>query len=423
MMTAKFSRREALRRTAAVAAASLSPGARFAGAAAPLRALSRSGEIDAILQAGVDAGEAPGVVAMVATESSVVYQGAFGARAVGAAAKMSEDTVFRIASMIKLLTSVAAMQLVERGKLSLHEPAARIDPTLGSPQVLTGFDAKGVPQLRPARREITLHDLLTHTSGFSYPLWDQNMHRYLEAAHSHPGLPHTPLMFDPQTRWAYGGSLDRVGRLIEIAGGKPLDLYFREQITGPLGMSDTGFSITAAQRAREAGLHVRQADATLVAKPPEKPVVRKVFSGGGGIYSTAPDYLTLLQALLNGGSLAGNGILRPETVAAMSTNQIGDLEAGILKTTNPNLSNDVDFFPGNRLRWGYGHMINLDPVPDGRKAGSLTWAGLFNTYYWIDPAARLAGVIMMQILPFADTKALDLYRKFERGVYRAMQPA
>ena len=423
MMTAKFSRREALRRTAAVAAASLWPGARFAGAAMPLRALSRSGEIDAILQAGVDTGEAPGVVAMVATEGSVVYQGAFGARAMGAAAKMSEDTVFRIASMIKLLTSVAAMQLVERGKLSLHEPAARIDPTLGSPQVLIGFDAKGVPQLRPARREITLHDLLTHTSGFTYPLWDQNMHRYLQAARSHAGLPHTPLMFDPQTKWAYGGSLDRVGRLIEIAGGKPLDLYFREHITAPLGMSDTGFSTTAAQRVREAGLHVRQADGTLVAKPPEKPTVRKVFSGGGGIYSSAPDYLTLLQALLNGGSLAGNSMLRPETVAAMSTNQIGDLEAGILKTTNPNLSNDVDFFPGNRLRWGYGHMINLDPVPDGRRAGSLTWAGLFNTYYWIDPAARLAGVIMMQILPFADTKALDLYRKFERGVYRAMQPA
>ena len=422
MMTARFSRREALRRTAAVATASLLPGARFAGAAVPLRALSPRGEIDTILQAGIDAGEAPGVVAMIATESSVVYQGAFGARAMGAAAKMSEDTVFRIASMIKLLTSVAAMQLVERGRLSLHEPAARIDPTLGSPQVLTGFDAKGVPQLRPARREITLHDLLTHTSGFSYPLWDQNMHRYLEAARSHPGLPHTPLMFDPQTKWAYGGSLDRVGRLIEIAAGKPLDLYFREQITGPLGVSDTGFSITAAQRAREAGLHVRQADGTLVAKPPEKPVVRKVFSGGGGIYSTVPDYLALLQALLNGGSLAGNSILRPETVAAMSTNQIGDLEAGILKTTNPNLSNDVDFFPGNRLRWGYGHMINLDPVSDGRKAGSLTWAGLFNTYYWIDPAARLAGVIMMQILPFADTKALDLYRKFERGIYRAMQP-
>jgi len=148
-----------------------------------------------------------------------------------------------------------------------------------------------------------------------------------------------------------------------------------------------------------------------------------VFSGGGGIYSTAPDYLTLLQALLNGGGLRETSILRPETVALMSENQIGNLEAGILKTTNPALSNDVDFFPGARLRWGLGHMITVAPVPGGRKAGSLTWAGLFNTYYWIDPATRIAGVIMMQILPFADRQALKAYRQFEHGVYRALGPA
>jgi CubicO group peptidase (beta-lactamase class C family) len=422
-MTAKFSRREALLRAAAMATASAMPGARFARADVPPRVLSRSGEIDAILQAAVDKAEVPGVVAMVADERSVIYRGAFGVRGSDAAAKMSADTVFRIASMVKLLTSVAAMQLVERGKLGLDEPAAKIDPTLGSPQVLTGFDAKGVPQLRPAQKPITLRNLLTHTSGFSYPLWDANALRYLKAAYSHSGLPHRPLMFDPQAKWAYGGSLDRVGRLIEIVSGKTLDLYFRDHIADALGMKDTGFSITEQQRAREARLHVRQADGTLVPQPVEKAKARKVFSGGGGIYSTAPDYLTLLQALLNGGNLAGKSILRPETVAAMSANQIGDLEAGILKTTNPALSNDVDFFPGLRLRWGLGHMINLDPVPDARKAGSLTWAGLYNTYYWIDPASRIAAVIMMQILPFADTRALDLYRKFERGVYRALQPA
>src|SRR6202035_751968 len=371
-MTPKLSRREALLRTAAIAAAM--PGARFARADIAPRTLSRSGEIDAILQAAVDAAEVPGVVAMVASERSVIYHGAFGVRGSDAAAKMSADTVFRIASMVKLLTSVAAMQLVERGKLKLDEPAANIDPSLGSPQVLTGFDAKGVPQLRAARRPITLRDLLSHTSGFSYRLWDANVVRYLDAARNKPALPRTPLMFDPQTRWAYGGSLDRVGRLIEIVSGKTLDRYFRDHIAGPLGMKDTGFSVTEQQRAREARLHVRQADGTLVVRPVEKPSVRKVFSGGGGIYSTAPDYLTLLRALLNEGTLAGKSILRPETVAAMSANQIGDLEAGILKTTNPALSNDVDFFPGLRLRWGLGHMINLDCVPVGGKAGRLTRA-------------------------------------------------
>ena len=393
------------------------------GFAAPPRKPLQREEIDAALQAMVSAGEIPGVVAMAANEASVVYQGAFGLRSMAAAAPMSTDTIFRIASMVKLLTSVAALQLVERGKLKLDEPAGSIDPTLGSPQVLIGFDAKGVPQLRPAQKPLTLRNLLTHTSGFSYPLWDSNVLRYLKFARGHSDLPRMPLMFEPGTRWAYGGSLDRVGRMVEIAGGQSLDAYFRDNITGPLGMIDTGFSITEQQRARQASLHVRKVDGKLVAQPLEKPKLPSVPSGGGSLYSTAPDYLALLQALLNGGSFRGAGILKPETVALMSTNQIGDIEAGKLKTTNPALSNDVDFFPGARLRWGLGHMINAGAVTGGRSAGSLTWAGLFNTYYWIDPGLRIAGVIMMQILPFADPLALKAYRQFERGISQAFRPA
>ena len=336
---------------------------------------------------------------------------------------MSTDTVFRIASMVKLLTSVAAMQLVESGKLSLDDPADKVDPELAAAQVLTGFDAKGNPQLRPPLRPITLRNLLTHTSGFSYPLWDETAKRYYAVAGKTKGLPRRPLFFDPDSKWSYGGGIDKVGRLVEIASGEPLDRYFRSRICQPLGMKDTGFEINAAQRAREANLHVHKTDGTLLAKPLEKPNEPHSHSGGGGIYSTAPDYLTLLQALLNGGSLNGVQLLKPATVALMSSNQTGDIEAGHMKTTSPALSNDVDFFPGVRLRWALGHMMNLDPVKDGRKAGSLTWAGLYNTYYWIDPTSNAAGVIMMQILPFADTRAVDLYRKFERGVYRALKPA
>ena len=422
-MTGQLNRRDTLLRAAAVAAVSLIPGAAIPGRAAQPRAPSPDGEIDAILQARVDAAEVPGLVAMAATKDSVIYQGAFGVRAKGAAARMSADTVFSIASMTKLLTSVAAMQLVERGKLMLDEPAARVDPTLDAPLVLDGFDAKGAPQLRPARKPITLRHLLTHTSGFSYQLWDENVARYNKAARNNPALPRTPLMFDPGARWAYGGSLDRVGRLVEIASGQTLDRYFHDNILGPLGMNDTAYSITDKQRARQASLHLRKPDGTLAAQPSVKRAEPKVFSGGGGICSTAPDYLTLLRALLNGGGLAGKSILRPQTVALMSTNQIGNIDSGILKTTNSGLSNDVDFFPGVRLRWGLADMINIDPVPDGRRAGSQTWAGLYNTYYWIDPASRIAGVIMMQILPFADQRALNVYRLFERGIYRAHKPA
>jgi CubicO group peptidase (beta-lactamase class C family) len=313
------------------------------------------------------------------------------------------------------------MQLVETGKLKLDEPAVAIDPTLGAHLVLTGFDAKGVPQLRPPKTPVTLRHLLTHTSGFSYPLWNPDVLRYNKFASGHPKLPHRPLMFDPGDRWAYGGSLDQVGRLVEIASGNDLDRYFRDHITGPLEMNDTAFSLTAKQCAREAKLHVRNAAGKFIPQPAEKQIVRTTFSGGGGIYSSAPDYLALLQALLNGGGVPRKRILQPETVEAMCANQIGDLEAGKMKTTNPGVSSDVDFFPGLRLRWGLGGMINIDPVPGGRAAGSLTWAGLYNTYFWIDPKSRLAGVIMMQILPFADRHALHVYRQFERGVYRVMK--
>jgi len=420
-MTGFLTRRDALLQTAALVSASLIPA--VPALAAPSPKPLRSNDIDKALQSAVTAREIPGVVAMAAHEQSVLYQGAIGSRGTSADGGMTTDTVFRIASMVKLLTSVAAMQLVERGRLKLDEPAGNIDPTLSAPQLLTGFDDKGVPQLRPAQKHLTLRNLLTHTSGLSYPLWDASVLRYIHLARSKKDLPRMPLMFEPGTKWAYGGSIDRVSRMVEIASGQGIDRYFRDNVTGPLGMNDTGFTITEKQRARQARLHWRGAEGRLLPQPFEKLEMPTTFSGGGGIYSTAPDYLRLLQALLNGGSLGRASILRPETVALMAVNQIGNLEVGVMRTTNPALSNDVDFFPGTHLRWGLGHMINADAVAEGRKAGSLTWAGLYNTYYWIDPASRVAGVIMMQILPFADRQALKVYREFERGIYRAVRRA
>jgi CubicO group peptidase (beta-lactamase class C family) len=417
-MKGKLSRRDVLQ-TLALVGAGAGLGAPSPGTAAT----SDHHGLDRILKSAVDAGDVPGVVAMAATDRSLIYEGAFGPRSLGSTTKMSPDTVFRIASMVKPLTSIAAMQLVERDKLRLDEPAEKIDPDLASPPVLTGFDDKGAPQLRTARSPLTLRNLLTHTSGYTYPLWDADVVRYLKCCKSDKKLPRRPLTFDPDAKWAYGGSIDRVGRLVEIASGMPLERYFQDNITGPLGMSDTVVNPTASQRAREAGVHRRNADGSFRLEPPEKPTITTTFLGGGGIYSTAPDYLALLQAMLNGGSLRGTTILKPETVALMSANQIGNLEAGHMKTTNPGLSSDVDFFPGVRKRWGFGHMITIDPVKDGRKAGSLTWAGLLNTYYWIDPASGIAGVLMTQMLPFADARALKVYRAFEHGLYRAHKSA
>jgi methyl acetate hydrolase len=387
-----------------------------------------SAQIDTVSRDATAAERVPGVVAMAATDGGVIYEGAFGSRHLGHGPAMSRDTVFRIASMVKLVTSVAAMQLVEQGKLALEAPAPAIDPALASPQVLIGFDAAGAPRLRPATQPITLRHLLTHTAGFAYRLWDADALRYASALDRLPPrqralLPRSLLMFDPGTRWQYGTSIDWVGRIVEAVSGERLDVYFRKHILGPLGMADTGFVLSPSRRARQANAHRRKPDGSLVPQPLEKPTTPTAFSGGGSLYSTAPDYLTLVRMLLQGGQFNGVRILRAETVARMGENHIGQIQAGILRTNNPALSNDVDFFPGIPLRWGLGHMINMEPGPNGRSAGSLTWAGLLNTYYWIDPAKRVAAVFMAQVLPFADRATLSLYGAFERGIYGAVNPS
>src|SRR3984885_546421 len=380
-------------------------------------------KIDALFRAAVEAGDLPGVVAMAADDSGIIYEGTFGPRGVPDGEPMTRDTLFRGAPMIKPITTVAALQLVERGKLFLDAPVPAIEPALGAPQVLDGFDEQGRPLLRPAKRPIVLRELLTHTSGFAYRLWDAKGVKYGQAlaripAKERKNFPPTPLMFDPGERWQYGGGIDWVGRLVEFASGEPLDVYFRQHIFDPLGMHDTAFVITAAQQSREASGHRRMPDGSLMAEPRERLIIpRRPFSGGGGIYSTAPDYLTFIRTLLHGGVGDGARILRPETVALMGRNQIGKLEAGRMSTTAPQFSNDVDFFPGISLKWGFGHMINMQPIPNGRSAGSLTWGGLFNTYYWIDPQKRVAAVFMTQIVPFADPRALGVYGAFERAIY------
>ena len=409
---------------AGVAAAAL--GSAAMGRPGHSKAAEARDGIDAVLRAAVDAREVPGVVALAATDKGVFYQGVFGTRDLANGPAMTLDTVFRIASMTKAVTSVAALQLVEQGKLTLDGPVPDIDKALSAPQVLDGFDAAGAPRLRPAKRPITLRHLLTHTAGFSYEQWDANTLRYVKAS----GMPSTstgkvaslrmPLVFDPGERWEYGVNIDWVGLLVESVSGQKLDAYFQDHIFAPLGMKDTGFVATPAQRGRQVRVHERQADGSLAPQPLETPFVPEFWAGGGGLYSTGPDYMAFLQALLHDGSANGARILRPETVALMRQNHIGDIEAGILKTTGAR-STDVDFFPGASLKWGLGTMINVQPGPNGRSAGTLTWAGIFNTHYWVDPERRVIGVIMTQVLPFGDARTMKVYGQFERAVYDSLK--
>ena len=379
--------------------------------------------VDAVLERAVDAGEVPGVVALAADDNGVVYQGAFGKREIAKEPGMTLDTVFWIASMTKAVTSVAAMQLVEQGKLHLDDPMAGRMPELASTQVLEGFDADGVPRLRPARRPIRLRHLLTHTAGFTYDVWHADTGRYM----AHAGIPRiiecknvtlgTPLIFDPGDRWEYGINIDWVGKTVERISGQSLEDYFREHIFAPLGMTDTGFVIKPDQRPRLASMHVRKEDGSLEAIAFEIPQEPEFYMGGGGLYSTGPDYLQFLQMLLHEGRLDGAQILRPETVAEMNRNHIGDLTVGVLKTAIPTSSNDAEFFPGMVKKWGLGYMISMEDAHTGRSRGSLAWAGLGNTYFWIDPTKRLTGLILTQILPFADTKVLTLFEQFEKAMY------
>jgi methyl acetate hydrolase len=385
--------------------------------------MSEFPQIDQVLKAAIDRGDVPGVVAMAATREGPLYQGAFGKRALPDGAAMTADTVFWIASMTKAVTSTAAMQLVTEGKLTLDQPIARVLPELASPQVLEGFDAAGEPRLRPARRPITLRHLITHTAGFVYAIWNSDIGRYIEKT----GTPDIitcqnaslslPLTFDPGEKWDYGINIDWVGKAVERVSGQRLGEYFAERLFGPIGMKDTMFKLTPAHRSRLVGMHARGEDGALAPIAFQMPEEPEFEMGGGGLYSTAADYLAFQQVFLNEGYAGSRQVLKPETVRMMAENAIGDLNVGLLKTVAPSYSNDAEFFPGMVKKWGLGFMISTAQVSGGRSPGSLAWAGLGNTYFWIDPAKGIAGVILMQLLPFADRKALALLTSFERAVY------
>ena len=386
-------------------------------------------QIDQILRQKCEAKEIPGGVAMAATGNEVIYEGAFGKRDLSKDDPMTLDSVFWIASMTKAVTSAAGMQLVEQGKLSLDEPIGKVLPDLASPQVLEGFDAKGEPKLRPAKKPITLRHLMTHTAGFAYDMWNGDMVAYLEKTGT-PGITtcqnaalKTPLMTDPGTRWEYGTNIDFVGKAVEAASGKRLDAYLRDHMFTPLGMNDTGFKISETMRKRLVGMHARREDGTLAAIPFELEQAPEFHMGGGGLYGTAGDYIKFTQMILNKGRGNGNQVLKPETVALMGQNHIGDLTMGKMTTAIAWATNDVDLYPDIVKKWGLSFLINTAKTPEGRSAGSLAWAGLANTYFWIDPARNAAGVILMQLLPFADAKCLEAFAGFERGVYAGLDAA
>jgi CubicO group peptidase (beta-lactamase class C family) len=381
--------------------------------------------LDAVLASGVETGRIPGVIAMAANSDGIIYQGASGVRDVASNTGMTVDTIVRIASMTKAVTSVAIMQLVEQGKIELDQPVSVYMPELTQVRVLEGFDADNMPILRAAKSPVTIRQLLTHTSGYVYDIWNENAARYAttgrgaNASDGRPDFTDVPLAFDPGSKWEYGISTDILGVLVEVVSGQSLDDYFREHIFAPLNMPDTYFIVPEGKLPRLATAYAKSEQGELTPLPYSRPS-SAFFSGGGGLRSTASDYIRFLRAIMNKGELEGARVLSADTVESMAQNQIGDLEAGDSGTTSdPMLSNHFDFFPASEDKFGLGFLINTDPVPGGRSTGSLAWAGLYNSYYWIDIERDICGVLITQILPFYDANVLALLNEFETAVYAA----
>jgi len=385
-----------------------------------------SSRLDEALQAPVERGDIPMAVGGITSAEETIYSGAFGVREIGSENSVSIDSVFNIASMTKAITATAAMQLIEQEKLDLDSPISTWLPVAEKLMVLDGFGDDGKPILREPKNPVTLRHLMTHTSGHGYTTWSENLNRYAEDTGGFPPLDYEdettwlrPLLFDPGEGWAYGEAIDWIGYLVREVSGQPLAEYVKEHITDPLGMNDTGWALTDDMESRRVTSHQRKEDGSLEPtdwvsdqNPPRD-------YGGGGMYSTVPDYLKFIRMILNDGTLDGNTVLKPDTVEQMAQNQMGDLRVSMLPTMDPTRSADAEFFPGLEKTWGLSFMINEEVAPTGRPAGSLAWAGLRNTFFWIDLENDIGGVYMSQLLPFVDEKVLQAFHDFESAYYGA----
>lgn len=380
---------------------------------------------DAVLKKVVSGSpKVPGVVAIATDRKANIYEGAAGKRGVDMDADMTTDSVFAIFSTTKAITGTACLQLVEEGKLDLDAPAKKYAPAIGKVKVLEGFDAKGNPKLRAAKRDITTRMLLLHTAGFAYDFFNEKYNRLAEE-HEQPSVItsskaslNTPLLFDPGDDWEYGSNLDWAGQVVEGITGKRLGEVMQERIFKPLGMTSTAFTLTPSMRSRLTRMHQRELDGSLTPlKDFELPQEPEVDMGGHGLYGTVEDYCKFIRMWLNDGKGPGGQVLKKETVLMAEKNGLGKKKIKGLPGVIPTLSNYAEFFPGMPKSWALTFMINDEDAPTGRPAGALGWAGLANLFYWIDRQNGVGGFWATQILPFADAASVGGYLDFETAVY------
>jgi methyl acetate hydrolase len=335
--------------------------------------------IDELLENAVADGTLLGVIAVAGDRNGTIYEGVFGRLSIAREEPVRADTMLAIASMTKAITSVAALQLIEQGRLELEQTVASVLPAFGELQVLDGFDGD-TPRLRAPTSQATIRQLLTHTSGLGYWFGDADLLRY----HELEGLPDpllarrsaldgVPLVCDPGTRWTYGTSID-----------------------------------------------ARTLDGGLELSPMELPREPEFYSGGGGAFSTAGDYLRFMRAILGDGELDGERVLRPETVRLMFTDHLaGAPLPEIMRSALPELMNEVPALPFKQ-GWGLGLSLLLEDIPGMRRSGTGNWAGLFTCYYWIDPGTGVAAALLTQVLPFFDELIIQTLLQFNVALFSAV---
>lgn len=373
--------------------------------------------IQALLDGAVAKGAVHGIAGLVVNRDGAVFHHAAGeARA---------NTLFRNASMTKAVATTGALQLVEQGRLSLDATVASILPEFGQLQVLDGFDADGQPHLRPPASAATVRQLMTHTAGLGYFFTSDKLLRHLAQTGAPSPLSgekrslSVPLVNDPGTAWAYGVNTDWLGLVVEKISGQSLGSYLQQHVYGPLGMAESSFAPSAAQRARLLRVMQRQADGTLAPSVHDLPATSEWDAAGHGSYGTIQDYGRFVQAWLNDGA----GLLQPATAQMAMQPQIGSIQLpALMKSALPELSNDVPSMPVPQS-WGLGFHLTMTDLPGMRSSGTGDWAGVFNSYYWIDRRKGIGGVLMTQLLPFFDMPVIETLMGFEMAVYQQVGAA
>jgi len=375
-------------------------------------------------------GGAPGVVAMATDRKQNFYEGAAGKRELGKDQAMTTDTVFAIFSTTKAICGTAIMQLVEEGKIRLEDAAKKYVPEIAEVGVLDGFDASGQPKTRPPKRDITVNDLMLHTSGFCYEFFSADDLKF-RTAKNIPSVVSctnasikTVLLHDPGEAWTYGVNIDWLGKIVEQQRGKRLGEVMKERIFEPLGMKDIAFTMTDSMKARRATIHDRAPDGKLTPLPdlalPQPP---ELDCGGHGLYASIGEYMKFIRMVLNDGAGPNGRVLKAETVNQMCEDGLAKMghAVGGWPTSIPSLTNEGEFFPGLQKGWSYTFMVNREETPSGRPAGQQMWAGLANCYYWIDRKSGVGGYWASQILPFQDIASYPGFVDFETAVYRGLK--